>query len=381
MFYRAERIFDGTSWRSGGIETEAGRVAGFYKHDPGAAREGETFFEGCVLLPAFVDAQVYGAAGRLFSAYPEPRSLQLLANEAWAGGAALCQPTVATNSPEIMRACIDAVRGYWKAGGEGIGGLHLEGPWISPERLGAHLREYVHQPSVGEVRALLDYGRGVIRTITLAPEQCAPAVLDELLAAGIVLSAGHSNATYNESMEAFGRGIRAVTHLYNAMSPLQHRAPGLVGASFEHGSVCASIIPDGIHVDWPAIRIAATLMDGRLFAITDAVTQTDCGPYRHQRTPEGYYTSGGTLSGSALSMEGAFRNLRSYAGLSPERALQMCSTLPAALFGWDAFGKIRPGSAACFLVYDRDWNLVTRISEQGSRTPALCGAGHTGETS
>ncbi|RYY93087.1 MAG: N-acetylglucosamine-6-phosphate deacetylase, partial [Chitinophagaceae bacterium] len=215
MYYTAPRIFDGNSWRSGTIGTEGGRVKAIAADAPEDNPDVRIYTDACI-VPAFVDAQVYGAGGRLFSAYPDTTSLRILAEAAWQGGAALCQPTVATNTLEVVHACIDAVRAYWKEGGEGIGGLHLEGPWISPQRKGAHVEGCIHPPTVAEVQALLEYGRGVIQTITLAPEVCSVEILDLLLQSGIKLSAGHSNATLEEALAAFDRGIPAVTHLYNA---------------------------------------------------------------------------------------------------------------------------------------------------------------------
>ncbi|TCZ71771.1 N-acetylglucosamine-6-phosphate deacetylase [Flaviaesturariibacter aridisoli] len=378
MYYTAARIFDGSDWRTGAIETREGAVTGLVPKATFAEGPGHRHFGECVLVPAFVDAQVYGAGGRLFSAYPDSESLRVLADHSWQGGAALVQPTVATNSPEVMRACIDAVRNYWKEGGEGIGGLHLEGPWISPARRGAHPVAFIHPPTVEEASELLAYGKGIIRTITLAPEQCGDDVLRLLLDAGIVLSAGHSDGSFAQSMRAFDSGFSTVTHLYNAMSPLHHRAPGLLGASLLHPGVCASIIPDGHHVDFAALQIAQRAMGGRLFAITDAVTESGSGLYRHRYAAEGYFTSEGTLSGSAITMNDAFQNLYRKVGIAATEVVRMCSTIPARVFGWSAFGTIGPGTAANFLVFDKDWKLIERISEPGSRTPALCGAAHTG---
>ncbi|RYZ23290.1 MAG: N-acetylglucosamine-6-phosphate deacetylase [Chitinophagaceae bacterium] len=376
MIYSADAIFDGQQWRTEAIGTQDGLCTGWVP-----AGRADRHFAGCRIVPAFVDIQVYGAGGRLFSAYPDSASLRVLAEENLAGGTALCQPTVATNSPGVMRACIDAVRQYWEEGGEGIAGLHLEGPWINPEKRGAHLVEYIHQPTLEEVEELLAYGKDVIRTITLAPECCPGPVLQMLKASGIVLSAGHSAIGFNAAMDAFtNNGITTITHLYNAMSALHHREPGLVGAAFLHPEVYASIIPDDIHVDLNAVRIAYRQMKGRLFAITDAVTETAIGPYPHTLTENSHYTSKGTLSGSALSMYQAFSFLRTNVTGEPEEALRMCGTYPARVIGLDHYGKLGPGAAASFLVFDEAWSLVEVISEPGSRSPSLCGVHTAGTT-
>src|SRR6476659_740662 len=131
-----------------------------------------------------------------------------------------------------------------------------------------------------EVEALVRYGKGIIRMITLAPEVCSRDVIEYLTSENIILSAGHSNATYQEGIDAFNAGIPVATHLFNAMSAFHHREPGLPAAVMQHNKVMASIIPDGHHVDFDVISIAKKVMNDRLFIITDAVTETTIGPYR-----------------------------------------------------------------------------------------------------
>lgn len=303
-------------------------------------------FDDAVLAPAFIDLQIYGAHGRLLAEYPGPDALHRLNDYCRRGGAAYCMPTVATNTLDVFRQCIDAVRDYWKQGGEGVLGLHLEGPWINPFKRGAHVGSLIHSPTEEEVEQLLNYGEGVIKFITLAPEVCSKGVIDMILERGIVISAGHSNATYEEAMLSFQRGIPAITHLFNAMSPLQHRAPGLVGAAMDDKNVMASIIPDGHHVDYAAIRIAKRAMQERLFVITDAVTETGKGPYQHYPAGD-KYESAGILSGSALTMAKAVNNLVEYAGIERGEALRMCSLYPARLMKMDdRVGLIKKGYEA-----------------------------------
>ncbi|GAA4338892.1 N-acetylglucosamine-6-phosphate deacetylase [Flaviaesturariibacter amylovorans] len=361
MIYLADRIFDGYEWRNEALWTEAGTVTAFVP--PDALPEGVPVrrLNGAI-VPAFLDLQVYGAGGRLFAAYPDVESLRVLEAECRRGGAALALPTVATNTPDVVRDCLHAFRAYKEAGGSFLPGLHLEGPWIHPKRRGAHIEACIHPPTLDEVTSLLSEGRGLIRMITLAPERCDRALIHLLLQEGIVLSAGHSDATFEEASAAFDGGIGAVTHLYNAMSPLQHRAPGLVGAAFLHPSVRASIIPDGLHVSWEAVRIAKKQMGERLFAITDAVTETGIGAYPHTLNVD-HYTSGGTLSGSALTMHAAFFNLVHRAGIAPEEALRMCGRYPAEVLGvGQERGVLAPGSRADLLLLDETWNLVEVLS-------------------
>ena len=357
---RAEKIFTGTEWLyNQEIVVADGIIEAINPstEHPFVSGDTETFW-----APAFVDFQVYGAAEKLFAVYPTADTLRVM-NEVFSKeGTCLFQPTLATNTIDVFKKGIDAVRAYWQQGGKGVVGLHLEGPWIHPSKRGAHIESLIHSPSVEEAEELLSYGKDVIKTITIAPEVCSEDVLRLLLDSGVILSAGHSNATYGQATAAFDAGIPAVTHLYNAMSPLHHREPGLVGAALQHHKVAASIIPDGHHVDFAAISIAKKLMGERLFAITDAVTETTGGAYRHHRVGDKYECNG-TLSGSAISMYEAFSNLVEKAGIDLEEALRMCSLYPARLLGLSQlYGKIAPGCAAQFVVLDKQLKLVNVIA-------------------
>lgn len=363
--YIADRVFNGdTILEQQAVVVREGIIQSV---EPAAALPPGTnlkVYGGCLLAPAFIDIQIYGAHQKLLAVHPEPATLQRMYEYCRAGGAPLFVPTVATNAPEVMKRSIDAVKAYWQQGGRGVLGLHLEGPWISREKRGVHLEAYIHAPAPEEVRDLLEYGKGVIKIITLAPEVCSREVIHLIRSHNIIISAGHSNATYAEATAAFDDGISTATHLYNAMSALQHRAPGMVGALFNHPAARCSIIPDGFHVDYAAVAIAKKMMGERLFVITDAVTETDEGPYRHQ--PDGErYVCDGTLSGSALTMVKAFRNLVQHAGIETGEALRMCSLYPARVLGADGlYGKIAPGYAAQFVVLNRELEAAAVLSEQ-----------------
>ena len=320
-------------------------------------------FSGCSIAPAFIDLQIYGAYGKLLAVYPEVDSLFKLNEYCRKGGAAFCLPTVATNTMEIFHRSIDAVKDYWKQGGEGILGLHLEGPWINSAKRGAHVESLIHSPSLKEAEELLNYGKGVIKMITLAPEICSKEIIDFILSHNIIISAGHSNATYNEAVQSFENGITTVTHLYNTMSPLRHREPGLVGATLDSTTVMASIIPDGHHVDYAATRIAKQIMKERLFVITDAVTETNIGYYQHQLVRD-KYEADGILSGSALTMNKALQNLVYHCGIDLAEALRMSSLYPARVIKLDSIlGKIEKGYQANLVVLDQNLNSVTVLPE------------------
>jgi N-acetylglucosamine-6-phosphate deacetylase len=195
---------------------------------------------------------------------------------------------------------------------------------------GAHKEAFLHSPSLQEVQDLLTYGKEWISMITLAPEVCSKEIIDLIQANGIIVSAGHSNASYEEASSFFNQNIRVATHLFNAMSAFQHRAPGMVGALFNHKHAMCSLVADGYHVDFNAIKIAKKLMGDRLFCITDAVTTTQTGPYLHVLNGD-LYESHGTLSGSALTQIKSINNLVNEVGIDLGEAIKMCSVYPAKL--------------------------------------------------
>ena len=311
-----------------------------------------------IIVPSFIDAQIYGAGGKLFATYPTWNSLQKLYEHCAAGGTHHFLPTAATNTIEVFHQCIDEVKKYWDQNGKGVLGLHLEGPWINPAKRGAHIESLIHPPTVEEVRSLLQYGKGVIKMITLAPEVCSREVIDLILADDITISAGHSNATFQQGKDAFDHGIEAATHLFNAMSPLHHREPGLPAAILQHHAVMASIIPDGYHVDFEMISIAKKIMGERLFVITDAVTESNEGWYPHHLAGD-KYESNGILSGSALTMLDGVKNLVAKCGIELSEALRMASLYPARLLGLAGeLGMIKKGYRASVVFLDDDLNLI-----------------------
>lgn len=348
--FKADRIFTGNAWlHQHAVVVQQGKIIDLVPSAEVSEEEGSSH---PVIAPAFVDIQIYGAYDKLLAVYPEADSLRRLYDYCSEGGASHFQPTVATNAYEVFFRSIDAVKAYWAEGGKGCLGLHVEGPWINPQKKGAHIESFIHSPSLQQAKELLEYGKGVITMITLAPEVCSKEVIDLVQSYGVIISAGHTNATYEEATAAFDSGITAATHLFNAMSPFQHRAPGMAGAIFNHAKVMTSIVPDGYHVDFSAIAVAKKILKHRLFVITDAVTQTSDGGYGHQLVGE-KYESNGILSGSALTMAKSLRNLVEHVGIEVEEALRMVSLYPAQAMGKESsMGKIEKGYDANLVMLD-----------------------------
>lgn len=356
-------IFTGETFlRDYAVVIENGRIAALL---PKGALPPDTRtqrFQDLLLAPAFIDMQIYGGNGKMFSLFPSVESLTGTYEYAAAGGATHFMATVATNSPAIMEGAMKAVRAYWDQGLPGLLGLHLEGPYLNSAKKGAHLTRYLRTPTLDEVQDLVARAKGTLKMMTLAPECCDPDIIRYLMDAGVLVSAGHSDATYEEGMAGFRIGIPTATHLYNAMSPLGHRSPGLVGAVFD-STAYSSIIADGIHVSFPAIRIAKQLMGDRLFLITDAVTEAKTDSYTYILDGDRYVTENGTLAGSALTQAKSVQNLISREITTPAEALRMASLYPARVAGKDReLGRIAPGYAADLVLLDPAYDLVHTLS-------------------
>ncbi len=319
-------------------------------------------FPGCIITPAFLDLQLYGGNGKLFSHSLDTESLDATYAYCASGGCSHFMITMATNSMENFMKGIDAAGEYIASGKKGLLGLHLEGPWISPAKKGAHIEAFIKKPSLKEAELILDRGKGIVKMITLAPEQCDDRVVQMLMDNGIIVSAGHSNASFSQASHAFKMGVPAATHLFNAMSPLQGREPGMVGAIYDDPNVMSSIICDGVHVDFASVRISKKIMGERLFFITDAVTSITEGYYHHVFQGNRYTLPDGTLSGSCMTMMSTLRNAVQQAGISFEESLKMCSTYPAGLLKDPYLGKIQMGQTADFNIINiKTLELVSSV--------------------
>jgi len=361
----AREIFTGREIQSGkAVLIREGRIIDIVDKKAIPAGYRIRDLDGYLLAPAFIDLQIYGGNGKLFSAELTTEALQAVYEYCLQGGCTQFLITLATNSIEKFIRAMDVAREYRNGGGKGLLGVHLEGPYINPVKKGAHLEKFIKRPTIEEIGLLLSKGKDVFRMMTLAPEQCDRACIELLLKQGILVSAGHSNASYEEAAGGFYQGIPAATHLFNAMSPLQGRQPGVVGAIYDHNEVRSSIVCDGIHVDYASVRISKKIMQDRLFFITDAVAEVQYGEYIHVFQGDRYTLPDGTLSGSALTMLQAVRNGVERAGIPLPEALRMASLYPATLMGLqDRLGSIRPGAVADLILLDEQLGLLQVFTE------------------
>jgi N-acetylglucosamine-6-phosphate deacetylase len=354
------RIFDGEKFlKNACILTINNKIVEIVDENNSPLDAERINLEGNILAPALIDLQIYGGNGYLFGEHPSVKALEATYNYCFSGGAAHFMPTVATHSEAVMFKAIDAVKKYWAQGGKGVLGLHLEGPYLNIKKRGAHIKECIkHDPPLKEVKKLLKRGEGVIKMMTIAPEVVSDEVIELLQNHGVVVSLGHSNATFVEAKRAFDKGIKVATHLFNAMSPFQHREMGVVGAIYDDERVTTSVVADGYHVDFQAIRISKTILKERIFLITDAVTTNEIGQYNHRLDGEKYVISDGTLSGSALTMLKAVQNCVQKVGIPLEESLRMGALYPAKVMGLDdQLGRIEKGFSADFIVFNESYDI------------------------
>lgn len=308
---------------------------------------------GLTIAPALLDLQIYGSGGKLFGALPDVDGLEQMEKDLLAQGTSGFFATSATNSDEVVIKAIDAAKEYRKKAKGNFLGLHLEGPYLNAVRKGAHPEKFIKKASLNEIRSWVERAEGEIRMMTIAPELQDREIMDYLQSENIIISAGHSNATYEEAIGFLNNPVQTCTHLFNAMPPLHHRDPGLIAAIFKVKPY-ASIVADGVHVSFPMIELAKRELGGHLFLITDAVTETNLGEYQHIFKGDRYVMPDGTLSGSCLTMLKAVENCVIKAGIPLDEALRMASTYPAKLMKDNKRGLLKPGYRADIIVINND---------------------------
>lgn len=360
-YYLPSRFFNGEKFvENKAIVVENGKIKNFIPKNELPEAIDLIELKNQWIVPAYKDLQINGAGGIMFSAQPSVEALQEIYDYSISGGATGFLATIPTNSFELIATAIEAAREYQKQGLKGLLGLHLEGPYINPVKKGAHNEKHIKKPTLEEVKELVNMGGGMIKMITLAPECCSDEVIEYLLKKDIILSAGHSNATYEEAKHGFSLGINLCTHLYNAMSNFSHREPGLVGAIFD-SEVYSGFIPDGVHTTPAALRIAHKIMGDRLFFVSDAITETKTDSYQYIRKKDRFVTEKGTLAGSCLTMETAVQKAVSM-GIPLENALRKASLIPAQVLNEDhRVGKIEIGYEVDWAVLDPKLTIIQTI--------------------
>ncbi len=325
--------------------------------------------EAALIAPGFVDLQVNGGGGVLLNDAPTVDGIRQICQAHLPFGTTSLLPTLITDTPEKTRQAIEAVQSAVRQGVSGVAGLHLEGPHLSTTRKGAHDGMLVREMGVGDLEMLCDAVKGLPSLmVTVAPETVSGSQISKLTLAGVRVSLGHSDTGFVQAQNAVRAGACCVTHLFNAMSQMVNREPGLVGAALEFGGLSAGLIADGIHVDPVCIRTAlrAKQGPGHIFLVTDAMATigTDLREFylngrRIIRTGGRLTLEDGTLAGADLDMISAVQYMHREIGLSVEQALAMASYAPAQVIGrTDEIGHLVPGAKADFLLLSHDLSIL-----------------------
>lgn len=361
--YMGARIFDGEHWHDrSGVVVNDGIVEGIIAADSPTDAQ-RVSMGGGILAPGFVDLQVNGAGGAQFNLNPSVETIETICTTAARFGTTGCLPTFITDTPEQTRRAIAAGQAAASKAVPGFLGLHLEGPHLSVARKGAHDSQLIRPMDEPDLLELIAARAGLPNLlVTVATEAVTPNQITRLSDAGIVVSIGHSDATYDAVRAAAEAGARMVTHLFNAQSQLGNRQPGVVGAALDIGDLSAGLIADGIHVDATSIRIAlrAKQGPGQIFLVTDAmaVMGTDTQEFeltgrRVFRKDGALRLADGTLAGADLTMIDAVTYVHGALGVPLEETLRMASLYPSEAMGIPG-GRIAAGQSANFVHLGED---------------------------
>lgn len=384
QIFVADQLFDGTDLSDRAIVTDGGVVSAVVARGEIPAGAAVTRLAGGVLAPGFVDLQVNGGGGVNFNAEPTVETLRRMAAAHAGLGALQILPTLVTDTPAVLRAALDAVRRAVAGGMPGILGLHLEGPHLSLARKGAHDPALIRPMTDADVWFLIEAARALpVLMMTLAPENVTMAQITALARAGVVLSIGHTDADFDTCMAAQAAGARHATHLFNAMSQLSSRAPGLVGAVLANGGLHAGLIADAVHVHPAAMAAAlrAKAGPGQIYLVSDCmapagsdITEFTLNGRTVLRRDGRLTLADGTLAGADLDLPRALRVITGAVGLALSPALAMATSIPGDFIG-GGHGRLQVGGPADFVHLDGGLHLrgVWRGAKPVDLSPATVG--------
>lgn len=324
--------------------------------------------DGANLTPGFIDLQLNGCGGVMFNDEINAEAIHTMHRANLKSGCTSFLPTLITSSDEDMKAAIAATRDYQNQYENHSLGLHLEGPYLNVMKKGIHSVDHIRRSDNAMISTICE-NADIVTKVTLAPEQNAQEHIEQLVESGIVVSAGHTNATYVEARKGFAAGISFATHLFNAMTPIAGREPGMVGAIYDTPDVYTGVIADGFHVDYANIRMAHRMKGEKLVLVTDATAPAGADMDHFIFVGKKvYYRDGkcidenGTLGGSALTMIEAVRNSVEHAGIALDEVIRMATLYPArAIRVDDKLGAIKKGMVANFAIFDRDYNVRATV--------------------
>ena len=321
--------------------------------------------KGANLSAGFIDLQLNGCGGVMFNEDISVRTLEIMQETNLKSGTTSYLPTFITSPDEGMKEAVQVMRDYLAKYKNQALGLHLEGPYLSVAKKGVHRPEYIREAS-GEMIDFLCKNGDVITKLTLAAENGTADHIEKFVDAGIIVSLGHSNATFAQAKQRIAQGISFATHLHNAMSPISSgRDGGVVGAVLD-SDIYTGIIVDGLHVDWSNVRIATKVKGNKLVIVTDAVAPAGANIdhfifvgkkvlFRDGKCVDEF----GSLGGAAVTMIESIRNMTQHTDLPLDEILRMCTLYPArAIHVDDKLGSIEAGKIANLAVFDNQFNVL-----------------------
>ncbi|NIZ02308.1 N-acetylglucosamine-6-phosphate deacetylase [Thalassospira lucentensis] len=361
------RIFDGTTFHdSKSVIVRNGAVDAIV--EDAALPKGLDVINGQdqTLAPGLIDVQVNGGGGVLLNDQPTVDGVRAIMQAHRKYGTTAMLPTLITDYRDKMEAAISAVSDAIDVGVPGIVGIHLEGPYLNPQRKGVHSADIIRPMESDAIELLTSLPNGRI-LVTMAPEKATKGTIKKLADKGVLVCAGHTAGTYGDIENAIDEGLRGFTHLFNAMSPLSHREPGVAGAAMADDATWCGLIADGYHVHPAVLKIAIhAKATGKIMLVTDAMPTVGADDKRFTLGGEEITATNGrcaladgTLAGSDLDMISAVKNCVEMVGLDLGDALRMASLYPAEFLKLDdKMGRIAPGYQADMILFDDAFNVT-----------------------
>ncbi|WP_094752494.1 N-acetylglucosamine-6-phosphate deacetylase [Psychromonas sp. CD1] len=323
--------------------------------------------QGANISAGFIDLQLNGCGGVMLNGAETEKTLEIMQATNLKSGTTSYLPTFITDADEGIKRMLKVTRNYMQKHKNEVLGLHLEGPYLSIEKKGIHCPEYIREADPDMIHHICQ-NSDVVSILTLAPENNSKETIQALCNSNIIVALGHTNATYAQAKEGIDNGISCATHLFNAMTSMEGRAPGVIGAIYDN-NIYAGVIVDGFHVAYESIRISKKIMGEKLYLVTDATAAagSNIDSFDFVGTTINYKSGkctgpDGSLGGSAVTMIESIQQMVKFVGVELDEALRMATLYPAKAISVDhRLGSIMPGKIANLAVFTSDYKVLATI--------------------